>query len=876
MGKRIGSGILVWSLLSGTAALADESARTTVTMAAGARYRTGWFSGFFLGQHWRDAWTTPVEVPVLNLDVFDGGLRPDRQGGGIETTNLHFKSGNGNTWAFRSVDKDPGRKLLDEDTRESWIGDLMQDEVSSAQPYGALMVPPLLDAAGLLHATPQLTVLPDDPRLGEFREHAGMLGLIEERIERGLEGAKMVADTLTLFQRLEERSDERVDARAYLRARLIDILVSDWDRHVMQWRWARFEQDGQRVWEPIPRDRDQAISRFDGVVPSIAEYYTKQLAGSGSSYMAIDKLTFQGRYTDRRFLVPLDKAEWEAVTNEVVAKLTDQVISDAVHRLPAALYEKEGAALEKTLRTRRDGLAAASRDFYRLLADKVDVRGTVKDEEIRVERQAGGAVEIKIYAHDRRTGERAKAPWFDRTFRSDETSEIRLYTMGGADQIEVDGQTDKTIAIRVVAPPRTASISDRSSQPSAMKVYVPLPDPPLHAVPAPALPPGEAAVNSDDPETTALTNHYETFRDWGSDTLFFPQLAYDSDRGLVAGAIMQRTGYGFQLDPLSSGMNFGAAWSTGTSEPRLEYNLDLRTRSPVRGLLYISYSGMDTVKYFGQGNETVRDDALDSTDFYKVRQKVLVVNPEIEVPLVGPLRARTGLLFKHASDVSDVGIIAATQPKGAGGTSLGSGEVGLVMDTRTGTFPHTGGFSFQVTARHTPDIFGNPSSFTKLRGFLSASVGGHVLTDVQLNARVGGEKNWGSYPFFESAFVGGASSQAMTLDITGASTGNTLRGYDLNRFAGDASVVANSELQVAVGKFNFALPFRWGLDVLADVGRVFVAGESSSKWHTGYGGGIWLGVFATGLDFQFASALKATVVHSDEGTKFYLLSGFSL
>jgi len=31
---------------------------------------------------------------------------------------------------------------------------------------------------------------------------------------------------------------------------------------------------------------------------------------------------------------------------------------------------------------------------------------------------------------------------------------------------------------------------------------------------------------------------------------------------------------------------------------------------------------------------------------------------------------------------------------------------------------------------------------------------------------------------------------------------------------------------------------------LADVGRVFVAGESSSKWHTGYGGGVWLGVFA--------------------------------
>ena len=252
-----------------------------------------------------------------------------------------------------------------------------------------------------------------------------------------------------------------------------------------------------------------------------------------------------------------------------------------------------------------------------------------------------------------------------------------------------------------------------------------------------------------------------------------------------------------------------------------------------------------------------------------------LVNPVVEVPLFGPLRGRLGLLFKHASDVEGSGIINATRPEGSGGMSLGSGELGLAMDTRTGTFPHTSGISFHVTGRHTPEIFSNPSPFTKLRGSLSGSIGAHFLTDMQFNARVAGEKNWGSHPFFESAFIGGAATQGMTLDITGASTGNLLRGYDLNRFAGDASVVGNTEVQIALGKFNFALPWRFGLDALADVGRVFVDGQSSSKWHTGYGGGLWMGVFAGGQDFQFASAIKVTVVHSDEGTKFYLLSGFS-
>jgi len=852
----------VFCLLSASATWAGESGHT-VTVAPGAHYRAGWIHRFFLGEHWRDAWTTPIEVPVLDLGT-SGGMRPTRLGGGLETKNLHFKSADGRVWAFRSVDKDPTR-LLDPDTRDSWIGELFQDETSTAHPYGALIVAPLLEAADVLHSTPRLEVLPDDPRLGEYSGFAGMVGLLEERIERDVDGATKTADTVTLFERLEQRSDEQVDARAYLRARLIDILVGDWDRHIDQWRWVRVEREGKRVWEPVPRDRDQAFSRFDGVIPSIAEDYTKQIAGFGPSYPAIDKLTFAGRFTDRRFLVGLGKAEWESVTGEVAAKVTDAAISDAVHRLPGPLYAQDGANLEQALRRRRDALPAVSRDFYRLLADRVDVRGTGQDEDLRIRREPSGDVEVAIYARDAETGARSNAPYFRRRFLSEETSEIRLYTTGGRDRIEIDGTTEKTIPIRVVAPPGTVEISDRSSQPSAIDTHAPLPDGALSA----------SAVKSQGLEAAERTRHYETFRDWGSDALFFPQLSYDSTRGLVAGAILERTSYGFQLDPFSSVMKFGAAWSTGTQRPRLEYSADVRTRSPVRGLLYVTYSGMDVAQYYGKGNETVKRSALSSAKFYDVRQGLVVANPMIEVPVAGPLRGRAGFLFKHASSVDDSGVLQALRPEGTGGMSLGSGELGLTMDTRGGTFPFQRGIFFEVKGRHTPEIFGNPAAFTKLRGELSGTYGWHFLSDLQLSARVAGEKNWGTYPFFESAFLGGAASR-LPLDVTGASTGNLLRGYALNRFAGDASVVGNTELDVPVGKFTAALPFRWGITGLADLGRVFVQGESSSKWHAGYGGGLWLGVFASGVNLDFASALKATMMHSDEGTSFYLMSGFAL
>src|ERR671923_1722376 len=229
---------------------ADEppriAANRTVTVVPGAHYQAGWFHELFLGAHWRDVWNTPIEVPVLDLDTFDGGLTPDRKGGGNETFSLRFKSGNGRTWVFRSIDKDPKRKL-DPETAQGWIGALTQDLISGAHPCASLIVAPLLETAGVFHATPQLAVMPDDPRLGEFRaEFAGLLGGIEERIERKIPGVTKVADSISLFERLENRRDERVDARDYLRVRLIDMLVGDWDRHQDQYRWVRFDgRDGR-------------------------------------------------------------------------------------------------------------------------------------------------------------------------------------------------------------------------------------------------------------------------------------------------------------------------------------------------------------------------------------------------------------------------------------------------------------------------------------------------------------------------------------------------------------------------------------------------------------------------------------------------------
>ena len=66
-----------------------------------------------------------------------------------------------------------------------------------------------------------------------------------------------------------------------------------------------------------------------------------------------------------------------------------------------------------------------------------------------------------------------------------------------------------------------------------------------------------------------------------------------------------------------------------------------------------------------------------------------------------------------------------------------------------------------------------------------------------------------------------------------------------------------------------ALPGEWGLFGFGDVGRVWLDGESSDKWHTSWGGGIWIGILAR------TNSVAFTIAQSDERTAFYVRAGFS-
>ena len=55
-----------------------------VSVIPGPEYEAGWWHELFFGKHWRSLWITPIDVQILDLNSFAGGLSVLKRGGGFD------------------------------------------------------------------------------------------------------------------------------------------------------------------------------------------------------------------------------------------------------------------------------------------------------------------------------------------------------------------------------------------------------------------------------------------------------------------------------------------------------------------------------------------------------------------------------------------------------------------------------------------------------------------------------------------------------------------------------------------------------------------------------------------------------------------------
>ena len=80
-------------------------------VAAGPHYAANPVLRWLLGDDWRDVWTTPAPIPVLDLAAAGGGLRPVRVVGNFQSQGLALAGADGRSYTFRSTDKDASQHL---------------------------------------------------------------------------------------------------------------------------------------------------------------------------------------------------------------------------------------------------------------------------------------------------------------------------------------------------------------------------------------------------------------------------------------------------------------------------------------------------------------------------------------------------------------------------------------------------------------------------------------------------------------------------------------------------------------------------------------------------------------------------------------------
>ncbi len=455
------------SELTERAAAGPDSAWVT----AGRHYDRSGFHRFFWGHHNRNLWAEPVKLPVFKKDSLYGGLKVVEKGGGFQTTSFDLQDSTGRFYALRSLDKDPV-DVVSKFWRSTFVANVLRDQTSAANPFGALVVPPLAEAVGVYHSHPQLYYIPANDT--SFGKHApavqGKVFMLEEKYEEPADltpefnGVTDFEDSDDAIRHRFNYNTYHINQRGFARARLLDLLLGDWDRHKGQWDWAVSKKGADTYYTPIPKDRDQVFIEIqDGFIPSIAtsKLLARKLHSFDDDFSDVKAYMVNATFVDERFLNELSRQEWQNIARHMQQQLTDDVIEQAVQRLPPPIYALAGEEIIHNLKSRRSKLPEAAAEMYRILAKEVTVPGSDQEEQFVVKRLDNERVEVTVLRPSTETSPGKQL--YRRTFYRRETEQIILRGLAGEDQFTVSGDVAKSIPVTIYGGLGEDKVVDSSS-----------------------------------------------------------------------------------------------------------------------------------------------------------------------------------------------------------------------------------------------------------------------------------------------------------------------------------------------------------------------------------------------------------------------------
>ncbi|MCW3091148.1 MAG: hypothetical protein JWP81_2217 [Ferruginibacter sp.] len=832
----------------------DSGGDSIVVSIAPGYDSVGKFHRFIFGEGYRKLWAAPVKLKVFHLAKEKGGMTIVRIGGGLQTKSLRLRDASGNEWVLRTIQTYPERGLPP-NLRAGLARDILQDQVITGHPYSSLTVPPLAEALNIPHAHPEIVYVPDDPLLGEFRKEFGnAVFLLEEREPLDKEDTD---NTEKVQRELQQDNDTRVEQRIVLRARLLDMILGDWDRHEDQWRWAKQKSSSEKVYTPVPRDRDKVYYNTSGVFPWVVahQWLKSNLQDFHSTIRDVAGYNVNNRYFDRYFLNQMSETAWKEELAYVKNKLTDSLINAAIRLMPDTIFSLSGKSLIQTIIARRNNIDKPALEYYRFISKYVDIPASNKNDRFEIFNDDKGALTVRI-SKIKKDDSKGRVI-YQRSFDPEVTKEIRLYGFDGNDVYNVNASTASPIKIRLVGGVGKDSFNIDPGMAGRSKIFVY---------------DGKSEKNIFS-STTAIKMRLSNDSDvhsFDKKAFKFDRFAplimanYNLDDGLLLIGGFSNLRNGFRKEPHSFFNELLVNYSFARQTFLITYFAEFKKLVGKNDLGINIYSrGPHSISnFFGLGNESVFENK-DGKRIGYYRSRYDYVNTDIRLyrsvaphwRLSGGVAAQYYTSSKsnndgHFFDKYDNDFPAALlyQNKWYAGLIAGA-----ELDTRNNTLLPSGGVYWHTTLRGMKETNGEKSSYGNVLSELSLFLAPFKTQGFVIANRIGAGTTVGKPAFFQQMYIGGKQS---------------LRGFHTNRFAGKTALYNNLEMRIKLFDFNsYLLPGMVGLIAFNDIGRVWLPGEASSRWHDGYGTGIYI------VPAQLV-LIQAVIGFSKEGTLPYISIGF--
>lgn len=769
------------------------------------------FYNMLWGEHYRKLYSIPITVPAVSLQTLWGGMKvveqaADFQGLLLENDRAQLcllkPLGGYTTFLESKFFQEVYNKQV---FRNTYLDQFIGDAYTIINPFTFISADYLARASGLNSNNSRIFYLPGYSTTDTVADGTSIGNKLVSIIDvPDFNTRPNILLTGKLLDTIQVDKSYQVNQELYIRERLFDMLIGDWNKIPENWNWMAHQQGDSLTFDPIVIDRNHAFTKVDGVL------FKQMLHVLGLSFIvnyepsmkSVRKENTLGFSLDMALASQSDLSVWINQARFIRRMLTDAVIDEAFSRLPKEIEDKEIRRIGTIVKQRRDMLEEIAKGYFNQLQRTPVITGSDRSERFVIDRHNPDSLFIHIY--DKETGRCV----FDRKFSRKKTREVWLYGLEGDDRFEVSGEARKEMPVFLIAgkgensyqlaPGHHIRIYEYESRkealdtvPHAKKIFSDLPE--IHRY-----------------DYNKIKHHKIAFTPWG---------IYDSDKGFSLGTYFTYTMYGFKRSPFTYQHRVGYNYLQGFMYQGIFPSYDGRKTFTIDATIS---SRRDFYNFFGFGNNTDGyKDAKKNYNRVHIRQFRLSPSFNLDFNEKESLTVQASVEMFKARKTSDR-FINQYYPENHRifKTSLFF-DLGATIQTE------------KEQASFIPRVSGSLTAGWKMNLKDAGRNFPYAKASVAMDIRITDRLTWATMAKTQLLFNNKYEFyQAATTE---------LRGYRDNRFIGKQSFYQYSDIRLDMGKLkNPFTPLKYGVFAGFDYGRVWFPGEQSKRWHTSYGGGVWL------------------------------------